>query len=80
MEHKFNAGDLVKLKSNVERMNVIEYKVNHTGAVLNAVSGRKDYAPEVETDEVLCEWMYKGESRRRYFRESSLELVRKSGE
>lgn len=78
MEQKFKAGDVVKVRSGSEQMTVIEYHVEYAGAVFNAFdrSGQKKFPNAVVTDDVLCEWMYKGERKRGQFKESSLDLVK----
>jgi uncharacterized protein YodC (DUF2158 family) len=78
MEHKFKAGDLVKLKSGSEPMIIVAYVVSHAGGIMNAFDrsgGEKKFADSVETGEILCEWMYRGKKVRGTYYESSLDLI-----
>lgn len=75
MEEKFKKGNLVRLRTNNEKMIVIEYEVNYVGNVMNYFSREKKYKESVITSRVLCEWMHKGKNVRDYFEELSLELL-----
>jgi len=81
MTHKFNSGDIVKVKSGSEVMVIIGYQVSYAGSVFNAFDrsgGEKKFADSAETGEILCEWMYKGKKVRGTYYESSLELINSS--
>lgn len=75
MEQKFKKGDIVKIRTSGERVMVIEYKVNHTGAIMNAIAHTNKYGGSVVTDEVLCEGTIAGKFQKKYINEANLELV-----
>lgn len=75
METKFKHGDLVIIRTTGEKVMVLEYKVNYTGDVINAIVKQKRYDESVTTDEVLCEGTIGGKFQRKYIKEANLELA-----
>jgi uncharacterized protein YodC (DUF2158 family) len=76
MEQKFKPGDVVKVRSGSETMTVVEYEVNSMGGLMNAFSRENKYPDSIITDNIMCEWMYRGKKMAGKFKESSLELVK----
>lgn len=75
MEQKFRHGDIVKIRTSCECVMVIEYKVNHAGSIMNAVTGQNKYHDSVVTDDVLCEGTIDKKFQRKYIKEANLELI-----
>lgn len=75
MKTNFQLGDICKTRTEGTTVLVIEYKVNHAGAILNHFSRENKFPERVLTDDVLCEFEVKGEVKRRYFKEANLELI-----
>ena len=75
MEQKFKTGDIVKIRTSGDRVMVIEYKINYTGAAINAVTRQNKYPSSVVTDDVLCEGTIDGKFQRKYINEANLEIT-----
>lgn len=74
---KFKKGDIVKIKVTDEKVMVVEYKVNHTGGILNAFTygTEKKFPDSVVTDLVLCEGRIDGKFQNKYINEANLEMI-----
>lgn len=75
MTTKFNKGDIVKIRTSGETVMVLNYKVNHTGGIINTILKEKRYDESVITDEILCEGTIDKKFQRRYINEANLELI-----
>jgi hypothetical protein len=75
MEQKFKIGDIVKIKTSSERVMVIEYKINHTGGIINSITRQNKYPKSVITDDVLCEGTIDKKFQRKYIKEANLEFI-----
>ena len=74
-EQKFKHGDIVKIKTSGEKVMVIEYKINHTGGIVNAISKQNKYPDSVITDDVLCEGTIDRKFQRKYIKEANIEIT-----
>lgn len=75
MEQKFKHGDIVKIRTSDERVVVIQYKVNHVGGVINAITKQDKYPDSVITDDVLYEGTIDKKFQRKYIKEANLEFI-----